>query len=69
VALRALVRTLDRPIAELDLPVSNIALLERAGVRTLGDLVSLTNDRLRRLGVDRPTRDHIAGWRREVGRE
>jgi len=36
-------------------------------VKTLGQLLGLTNDRLKRLGVDSATRRRLAEWRRQLG--
>ena len=65
--LALLLSELDMPLRDCDLAPGIIDTLERAGIRTLGQALGMSDVGLKSVGVDASTRDRLARWRRRSG--
>ena len=65
--VEAIAKSLALPIEHAGVDVETQAVFREAGVRTVGDLLRLSDRRLRRLGVDARTRRYLVEVRRAMG--
>lgn len=64
--IRTLVGELAMPLVHTSFSPETKRALSEAGIRTLADLLRVSDARMTRLGIDEPTRKFVVEWRRAM---